>query len=169
MSPGERGGISPPLNRECEEADGGPAPSGEAALSLRNVQDVRFRAAREGDGMLSRALLNRIVRDEALVRGLGDAEARVLVEWLVEQAEQHADDQDDTSAAAFIQALCRRGRAIGRFVYLWCHQGSQGAATQLAAVERFAWPLPTDLIDPYILMQEVLAWEGDQEDDRVSA
>lgn len=119
--------------------------------------------------MLSRSMLNRIVRDEALVRGLGDAEARVLVEWLVERAEQRADDQEESAAAAIIQGLCRRGRAIGRFVFLWCYQQSQGAAAQLAAVERFAWPLPTDLIDPCILMQDVLAWEGEQEDERLAA
>ena len=33
-------------------------------------------------------LLCRILDDEALMRGLGDAEARVLVEWLVEEAER---------------------------------------------------------------------------------
>jgi hypothetical protein len=113
--------------------------------------------------MLSRPMLNRIVRDEALVRGLGDPEARVLVEWLVERAEEFAGDRDEQGAALLVQALCRRGRAISRFVHLWCHQEARGPATQLAAVERFAWPLPTELVDPCILMQDILAWEQEED------
>src|SRR5204862_326594 len=42
----------------------------------------------EGGRMLSRSLVNLIVRDEGLVRGLGDPEARILVEWLVDRAEE---------------------------------------------------------------------------------
>jgi hypothetical protein len=113
--------------------------------------------------MLSRSILNRIVRDEALVRGLGDPEARVLVEWLVERAEEFAGDRDETAAAAIVQGLRRRGRAISRFVQLWCHEQAQAGATQLAAVERFAWPLPTDTIDPCVLMQDIVAWESETE------
>jgi hypothetical protein len=113
--------------------------------------------------MLCRSILTRIVRDEALVRGLGDPEARVLIEWLVERAEEFAGNRDEIAAAAIVQGLRRKGRAISRFVHLWCHQQAQGAATQLAAVERFAWPLPTDTIDPCILMQDIVAWESESE------
>ena len=62
-------------------------------------------------------------------------------------------------AAAVVEGLCRRGRAIARFVYLWCYQNAPGAAGQLAAVERFAWPLPTRQADPCELMQHILRWE----------
>jgi hypothetical protein len=109
--------------------------------------------------MLAKALLNAILADEALTRGLGDAEARVLVEWLVDRAEERAEAAD---AAVEVQALCRRGRAIGRFVSLWCHQRSPGAAHQLASAERFTWPLPTCPVDPCELMQAILAWETDE-------
>ncbi len=107
--------------------------------------------------MLSRPLLNQIVRDEGLVRGLGDPEARALVEWLVDRAEERADAGGES--AEVVRYLCRRGRAIGRFVLLWCHAGSRGAAAQLAASERFTWPLPAAAMDPCVLMQNILAWE----------
>ena len=108
--------------------------------------------------MLSRPLLNQIVADEALVRGLADPEARVLVEWLVDRAEERAR-AGGGDAAEVVRQLCRRGRAIGRFVCLWCHAGARGAAGQLAASERFCWPLPAAPMDPCVLMQNILAWE----------
>jgi hypothetical protein len=111
--------------------------------------------------MLTRPLLNRILRDEAMVRGLGDPEARVLIEWLVERAEEETWEQDEKQAAVVVERLCRRGRAVSRFVCLWCYNQAYGAALQLAAVERFPWPLPFDTIDACILMQDILAWENE--------
>ena len=103
------------------------------------------------------ALLQLVLCDEALTRGLGDAEARVLIEWLVEHAEQLADAAAP-GAAAEVQRACRRGRAIARFVALWC-AGERGGANQLAAAERFAWPLPVAAVDPCELMQHIVTWE----------
>ena len=37
-----------------------------------------------------------------------------------------------------------------------------GAAGQLAAAERFAWPLPEARVDPCELMQAIVSWEADQ-------
>ena len=108
--------------------------------------------------MLARSDLTPILDDEALTRHLGDAEARVLVEWLVDHAERlpGADEVLDRE----VRQLCLRARAIGRFVMLWCHQREQGAAVQLAAAERFHWPLPTSVsVDPCELMQAILAYE----------
>jgi hypothetical protein len=105
-------------------------------------------------------LLQLILSDEALTRGLGDAEARLLIEWLVDQAERLARESAP-GAAAEVRRLCRRGRAIARFVGLWCSGGRAGA-TQLAAAERFAWPLPTVVGDPYELMQQIVTWEQGQ-------
>jgi hypothetical protein len=103
-------------------------------------------------------LLNHILDDDSLTRGLGDAEARVLVEWLVDQAEQLEATRADADAQ--VRRLCRRARAIARFVLLWCGARSRGAAIQLAGVERFAWPLPDDAdADPYDLMQTIVEWE----------
>ena len=110
-----------------------------------------------GGRMLSRPLLNLIVRDEGLVRGLADPEARVLIEWLVDRAEESVGTGEDGTEA--VRRLCRRGRAIGRFVLLWCHVQARGAAGQLAASERFTWPLPAASMDPCVLMQNILAWE----------
>jgi hypothetical protein len=105
-------------------------------------------------------LLSRILDDEALTRNLGDAEARVLVEWLVEQAEHLHRTAAPEEAAREVQRLCRRGRAIGRFVTLWCGEHQRGGAGQLAVTERFAWPLPDQAVDPCELMQTIVAWEA---------
>src|SRR5947209_2575315 len=113
--------------------------------------------AEQGGRMPVRSLLSHILDDEALTRGLGDAEARLLVEWLVDQAEQWEAVRDDPDAE--VRKLCRRARAIARFVQLWCGR-SRGAALQLVGVERFAWPLPDDAeADPCDLMQTIIEWE----------
>ena len=113
--------------------------------------------------MLAKALLNPILNNDALTRGLGDAEARMLVEWLVEQAERRAAKVTSKEAVEqLIERMRRRARAIGRFVGLWCHEGQRGAACQLAGAERFNWPLPNSTVDPCELMQEILTWEAQQ-------
>ena len=109
--------------------------------------------------MCLKPLLRPILDDENLTRGLGDAEARALVEWLVQRAEDcHARGGADAVPAVVAQ-LCRRARTIARFVWLWCHQHAYAAATQLAATERFEWALPAEPVDPYELMTEILFWE----------
>ncbi len=92
--------------------------------------------------MVANPLLHHILSDERLTGGLGDAEARVLVEWLVEQAEELMELASAEEAKTAVDWLCRRGRAVARFVRLWCLERARGAAGQLAAAERFAWPLP---------------------------
>ena len=111
-------------------------------------------------------LLRHILDDDALTRRLGDPEARVLVEWLVEQAEQLADTRRPDEADSEVRRLCRRGRALAHFVRLWCLDGSPGAAAQLAASERFPWPLPAGAVDPCELMQAIVAWEAGPRDGR---
>jgi hypothetical protein len=108
------------------------------------------------------ALIRRVLRDDSLTRGLGDEEARMLVEWVVDWAELLAEAaRSEADAAALVQRLRRRGQAIGRFVYLWSDPRSRGSAAQLAAVERFAWPLPTaPRMDPPDLMHHILTWEN---------
>jgi hypothetical protein len=116
--------------------------------------------------MLTKPLLSHILDNDALTRGLGDSEARVLVEWLVEQAEHSAAlAVTESELAHTITKLCRRGRAIGRFVGLWCHGGARGAAGQLAVAERFTWPLPQPEDEPYEIMQTILQWEGEHAPD----
>jgi hypothetical protein len=124
--------------------------------------------------MLPKTLLGPILDNEALTRGLGDAEARMLVEWLVEEAEQlmqigsaPANPKGVTHAAVAaaqeaaiigeVQRLCRWARSIARFVNLWCYEQAHGSAIQLAASQRFDWPLPTSWIDPCELMERILA------------
>jgi hypothetical protein len=112
--------------------------------------------------MLTKPLLNHILADELLTRGLGDPEARILVEWLVDQAEQIADDAASEGAAQKqVEKLCRRGRAIGRFVGLWSQRWARGAAGQLAVAEGFTWPLPPPRAEPCEVMQAILVWEAD--------
>jgi hypothetical protein len=111
--------------------------------------------------MQGNPLLNHILDDDALTRHLGDAEARVLVEWLVERAEL-LGEHPGTEAEREVRRLCRRGRAISRFVQLWCLQRLRGAAGQLAVAERFYWPLPDAELDACELMQEILFWEAQE-------
>jgi hypothetical protein len=113
--------------------------------------------------VLARPLLSQILDNDTITRGLADPEARILVEWLVERAEGiAAATADDAAARRQLTVLCRRARAVGRFVELWCHRGQRGAAGQLAAAERFNWPLPTTAADPCELMQDILDWEARQ-------
>ncbi len=105
------------------------------------------------------SLLSPILDDELLTRGLGDAEARAMVEWLVERSEKLHGRLGETSSGREVQKLCLRARAISRFVNLWCYQQLHGAACQLAATERFAWPLPSTDEDPYDVMNLILEWE----------
>jgi hypothetical protein len=112
--------------------------------------------------MQANPLLSHILDDDALTRHLGDAEARVLVEWLVEQAERLAQSSRQTDAEREVRRLCRRARAIGRFVSLWSVQRLRGAAGQLAVAERFYWPLPEGDLDACELMQEILFWESQE-------
>lgn len=110
--------------------------------------------------MLPRAILDHVFDDEGLTRHLGDAEARVLIEWLVEQAEGLGKEpMPEEAIVGEVRKLCRRGRAISRFVQLWALQDEHGAACQLAASERFDWPLPDGPIEACQLMQEITWWE----------
>src|SRR5207302_668857 len=116
--------------------------------------------------MLSKALLSPILADDSLTRGLGDAEARVLVEWLIERMEAcHARSGSEERTRAEIAFWCRRTRAIARFVMLWCYHNDHGAACQLAATERFPWPFPPTDADACDLMIDILTWEQDQYQD----
>ena len=114
--------------------------------------------------MLARPLLRQILENESLTRGLADPEARILVEWLVERAELlGAGGISEQILAPAVHALCLRGRAIARFVALWCHAGQRAGAMQLAASQRFTWPLPnTSDPDPCELMQFILGCEEEQ-------
>jgi hypothetical protein len=104
-------------------------------------------------------LLRQLLQSDALTRGLEDPEARVLVEWLVEMVEQLATEAGaQASLSTTVAQLSQRARAIARFVSLWS-QGHRRAAMQLAAVERFSWPLPTAAIDPCELMKAILSRE----------
>jgi hypothetical protein len=114
--------------------------------------------------MLSTPLVRHILRDEAVTRGLGDIEARMIVEWLADRAEQAAITMPSEAAAwARVRETCRRARVIATFVRLWA-AGSRGAALQLAGAERLHWPLPAGDVDPGELMESILAWVDRQDE-----
>lgn len=105
-------------------------------------------------------MLNLILDDEALTRGLEDAEARLLVEWLADWSERLSGCcPTQTEALIRLEHLRKRGRAIRQFVELWCHRQAFGAAAQLAGAERFRWPLPDSEADPWELMHSILDFE----------
>src|SRR5688572_16254483 len=103
---------------------------------------LRMAGERGGSRMLARSVLNHILEDEAMTRNLGDAEARVLVEWMVDEAENLSPTLPADVTLAEVQRIRRRGRALSRFVRLWSLEGDRRGAMQLAASERFDWPLP---------------------------
>ena len=113
--------------------------------------------------VLTDPLIRAVLRDESLTRGLGDIEARMLVEWVAEWADLFGDAaRTEPEAESLVTRLVRRARAIGRFVFLWESRRTRGAALQLASVERFAWPLPSSgTVDSADLMQHILQWEND--------
>ena len=109
--------------------------------------------------MQSNPLVRHILRDEAVTRGLGDVEARMIVEWLADRTEQVARaTADEALGWGQVRALCRRARVIACFVRLWGVSGSRGSAVQLAAAERMLWPLPVGDVDAGELMEGILAW-----------
>ncbi len=89
----------------------------------------------------------------------------MLVEWVADWTELLAEAaRTEEDAWSCVRRLCRRGRAIARFVELWGTPNSRGAASQLAAAERFGWPLPTSDLDPADLMHHILVWENQHPD-----
>jgi hypothetical protein len=115
--------------------------------------------------MQSTPLVRHILRDEAVTRGLGDVEARMIVEWLADRTEQVArTTTSEGDAWARVHDLCRRARVIACFVRLWAVPRSRGAAVQLAAAERVHWPLPAGDVDPGELMEGILAWTDRQDE-----
>jgi hypothetical protein len=113
--------------------------------------------------ILTKPLLSHILSNDSLTRSLGDPEARMLVEWLVDEAERIAHQAPSERAAQEqIEGLCRRGRAIGRFVGLWGQPRGRGAAGQLAVAEGFTWPFPSPAADACEIMHAILGWEGDR-------
>ncbi|MGF1578854.1 MAG: hypothetical protein ACFCD0_05780 [Gemmataceae bacterium] len=110
--------------------------------------------------MLAKQVLNPIFESESLTRGLADPEARILIEWLVAQAERLADYYlCPNLAEQAVAKLCRRMRILSRFVFLWQNPLSRGAACQLAATECVSWPLPSTDVDPYELLLDLLDYE----------
>ena len=107
------------------------------------------------------SLMRHVLRDEALTRGLGDIEARMLVEWVTDWTEllaEAARTEDD--AWSCVHRLCRRGRAIGRFVQLWGDPFDRGAAIQLAAPNGSTGRCRLPDMDPGDLMHHILTWEN---------
>jgi hypothetical protein len=107
-------------------------------------------------------MLRFILRDEGLTRGLGDIEARMLIDWLVGWTEILAGaSRNEEQAWDRVRGIWRRARGISRFVQLWSNKVSRGSAIQLAASERFSWPLPaTGPLEPDELMESILEWES---------
>lgn len=115
--------------------------------------------------MQSTPLVRHVLRDEAVTRGLGDIEARMIVEWLADRAEQIAiSAANEQWAWIELKRICRRARTIASFVRLWSVRSSRGAALQLVGAERLHWPLPSGDIDPGELMESILAWVSQQDE-----
>ncbi|QVL34356.1 hypothetical protein KIH39_10750 [Telmatocola sphagniphila] len=112
--------------------------------------------------MIVEPMYRRIINDEALTRGLGDIEARMLVEWLVDWAELLEETIPDVGDAnQKIGQLQKKARAISKFVVLWSDGHSKAGALQLAATERFQFPIPEEKCEADEAMARILKWEND--------
>jgi hypothetical protein len=109
--------------------------------------------------MLPRARINRILYDDRLTRSLGDEEARALIDWLADAADQIPPEPED-EALAGVEALYLRGRVLARLCRLLCHERQPGAAAQLAACEGLALALPPEEADPYQVMRMLVIHEA---------
>jgi hypothetical protein len=115
--------------------------------------------------MQSTPFVRHVLRDESVTRGLGDVEARMIVEWLADRAEQIAiTAANEQSAWDQLRTVCRRARTIAGFVRLWNVRSSRGAALQLVGAERMHWPLPAGDVDPGELMESILNWVNQQDE-----
>lgn len=111
-------------------------------------------------------LVEAVLRDENITRGLDDAEARLLIDWLVATAERLEAWDQPAVAQAELRQLLRRCRGLKRFVLLWCVEQDHGAAAQLAQAEGFLWPLPRpDELDASNLLERLLACETIEDDE----
>jgi hypothetical protein len=107
-------------------------------------------------------LYRRLINDESITRGLGDMEARMLVEWLVDWADLlEATIPDESDAQKQVSALRRKAKAIGKFVSLWSDSVSKASAVQLAACERLRFPLPPEDYSGDEVMAGILKWEDE--------
>jgi hypothetical protein len=98
-------------------------------------------------------MYRRIVNDESLTRGLGDIEARMLVEWLTDWADLLEDTiPDEEDAQRQVTQLHKRAKAIGKFVVLWSDGESKAGAVQLA--------LPPEDYTGDEVMAGILQWEN---------
>lgn len=95
-----------------------------------------------GDTRMDReTLVSRILDDEGLIGGLNEADAQTLVGWLVRRAEQlMAQAESEATARTQIEALCRRGRNIARYVTALCEDHDLDVVAMLATSEGFALP-----------------------------
>src|SRR2546430_15893246 len=108
-----------------------PFPEGRYVLGEGCAAPGAVERATRGGGMRANPWVDYVLADEALTRGLGDEEARVLIEWLVDKAEELPGDGPAADRA--MRRLCRRVRSIGRVVSLWSQPRARGAALQFAA------------------------------------
>jgi hypothetical protein len=114
------------------------------------------------DMVQAKSLIDRVLDDEAITAGLEDPEARLLVEWLVEQTEHIARSAaSPQQAKERVERLCHYARALRQFLVLWCYDKNPGSAAQLAATQKFAWPLPSaEEENALSILQQVLLWHA---------
>ena len=118
--------------------------------------------------MALRAYFDLFLDDDRLTRGLGDEEARLLIEWLADRVERNESCLGEGAVCRReAERLVLRMRSVSHFVRIWCHEGARGAACQLAATERFEWPLPGGAIEPFDLMLDILDFEDLEQDQRM--
>ncbi len=99
--------------------------------------------------------------DDHLIRGLGDAESRMLVEWLVDWAEMLADTiSDEELVEKRFYKVRSRAQLICCYLRLCQETDAHASLTQFTATQKLPWPLPTLKIDTIELLDRILDWES---------
>ncbi len=88
--------------------------------------------------MSAESLVERILEDEGLTSDLDEAEATVLINWLVKRAEAVCA-ADPKTAETEVGNLRRFGRSVSRVVATWRDEGASEAGEK-ARKAKLPWP-----------------------------
>lgn len=105
--------------------------------------------------------LNRIRDDEGITDGLGDDEARVLLDWLCDRVRRRVQSSNDRAAVARdVQEEIRLGRFLGQTIARLCEDRDLASAQQLWAKEKRRPNLAElDAGDPTGALKKLIAWQ----------
>lgn len=109
--------------------------------------------------------IDRILDDEGITGGLKDAEAKVLVDWLIASLKQRIRAVSDESKAEEIsRTLRRRARRIAKITELLCEQHDTHSASEIWKESGSKHSLDElELRDPTGVVKRLIQWETEHD------